>query len=270
MMPRGAGDLAAARLLLDNLRALRGHEVPASLAATTLSQLGLADRYVTVETPLGRMFVAYNGTGVSAVGAAPSAAQFERDFAARRGRRAFSDEAVPRWLTAAFDQQVRGPGRPTLRFDLRGISEFERAVLLKALEIPRGEVRPYAWIAREIGHPRSVRAVGTALAHNPIPLLIPCHRVVLSDGHLGRYSLIGDEAKREILAAEGADLPRLEALARQGVRFLGSDTTHVYCFPTCRHGRRVAERHERRFSSQMEASAAGYRPCKVCRPPLEA
>ena len=53
---------------------------------------------------------------------------------------------------------------------------------MKALEIPRGEVRPYGWIAAEIGRPKAVRAVGTALGHNPIPLIVPCHRVVRSDG----------------------------------------------------------------------------------------
>ena len=153
-----------------------------------------------------------------------------------------------------------------LRFDLRELSEFEQAVLLKALEIPRGEVRPYGWIAREIGRPKAVRAVGTALAHNPVPLLIPCHRVIKSDGHLGRYSMGGDEAKRTILRAEGVDPDAVETLAREGVRYWGSDTTHIYCFPTCRHARQVSDAHRMRFHSAAEAAAAGYRPCKVCRP----
>ena len=67
-------------------------------------------------------------------------------------------------------------------------NEFERAVLEKALEIPRGEVRPYSWIASEIGRPKAVRAVGSALAHNPVPLVMPCHRVVRADGMIGQYS----------------------------------------------------------------------------------
>jgi O-6-methylguanine DNA methyltransferase len=263
------GFAAARRLLLD-LRALRDVDVPASLAASTLSQLDLADRYVAVETPIDRLFVAYNARGVSAVRYAPSAADFEREFRARYRRRPMAAKAVPSWLSAALDLQLHGPGRPALRFDLRGLSEFERAVLLKALEIPRGEVRPYAWIAREIGRPKAVRAVGTVLAHNPIPLLIPCHRVVQSSGHLGRYSLIGDDAKRRVLAAEGLDPDALEVLARQGVRFLGSETTRVFCYPTCRHVRGIGERDLKRFDSQAEALAAGYRPCEDCRPRLEA
>jgi O-6-methylguanine DNA methyltransferase len=139
-------------------------------------------------------------------------------------------------------------------------------VLQKAREIPRGEVRPYAWIAREIGHPRAVRAVGTALGHNPAPLLIPCHRVVRSDGHLGEYSMGGPEAKRAVLTAEGVDPERLEQLASSGVRYFGSDTTHIFCFPTCRHTHRLMDKHKVTFRSESEARAAGYRPCKVCRP----
>ena len=66
-------------------------------------------------------------------------------------------------------KNLAGRDRGKLQFDLRGLSEFERAVLMKALEIPGGEVRPYSWIAREIGHPEAVRAVGAAegAAHDP-------------------------------------------------------------------------------------------------------
>jgi O-6-methylguanine DNA methyltransferase len=152
-----------------------------------------------------------------------------------------------------------------VRFDLRGLSEFEQAVLRKALEIPPGEVRPYSWIAREIGRPKAVRAVGTALGGNPIPLLIPCHRVVRLDGHLGEYGL-GAENKRIVLAAEGIDPNRLETLARSGIRYFGSDTTRIFCFPTCRHARRVTDAHRVVFHSDAEATLAGYRACKVCRP----
>ena len=68
---------------------------------------------------------------------------------------------------------------------------------MKALEIPRGEVRPYGWIAAEIGRPKAVRAVGTALGHNPVPLIVPCHRVVRSDGMIGQYSLGGPQQQAD-------------------------------------------------------------------------
>ena len=143
---------------------------------------------------------------------------------------------------------------------------FERDVWLKALEIPRGEVRPYGWIAAEIGRPKAVRAVGTALGHNPVPLIVPCHRVVRTDGTIGQYSLGGPGNKRTILTDEGVDLPRLEELASAGIRFIGSDTTKIFCLPTCRHARRVTDRHRLEFHSMADGQARGYRACKVCRP----
>ena len=136
---------------------------------------------------------------------------------------------------------------------------------MKALEIPHGEVRPYAWVAREIGQPGAVRAVGTALGRNPIPLLIPCHRVVRSDGAIGDYAL-GRQAKETMLAAEGVDLAALQRLASSGARYIGSDTTRIFCLPTCRHARRIAELHRVLFSSESAAVRESYRPCKVCRP----
>jgi O-6-methylguanine DNA methyltransferase len=267
---RKAEGIAAARALVTGLRGLGVSEPPSDLATRTLSQVGLADLYVAISSPLGDVYVAFNERGISAVRYARTAAEFEREVGARVGRRLAPARTVPAWLARGMDRALRGEGKAALRFDLRGLSEFERAVLLKALEIPRGEVRTYSWIAREIGHPKAVRAVGTALARNPVPLFIPCHRVVRSDGHLGRYSLIGDDAKRVMLAAEGLDPDALEALASQGVRYFGSDTTHIFCFPTCRHAQRTTTEHLRRFRSETEALAAGYRPCKVCRPRKEA
>jgi O-6-methylguanine DNA methyltransferase len=139
-------------------------------------------------------------------------------------------------------------------------------VLLKALEIPRGEVRPYGWIAREIGRPAAVRAVGTALAHNPIALFIPCHRVVRTNGHIGEYGAGGPEAKTRMLAHEGLDARELERLAGAGVRLLGSRTTHIFCFPSCRHARRIGAANRVGFGGHLEAIRAGYRPCRDCRP----
>jgi hypothetical protein len=98
-----------------------------------------------------------------------------------------------------------------------------------------------------------------------VPLLIPCHRVVRSDGDIGEY-LFGKEAKRQVLLAEGIDLEGMEHLARTGVRYYGSDTTRIYCFPTCRNARRIIDRHRVPFSSELEAAEAGYRPCSMCRP----
>jgi O-6-methylguanine DNA methyltransferase len=258
--------LAAQRRLVRDLRALGAEDAPPDLLPAVLARLGLADAYWTVDSPVGPVFVAHNAAGISAVMLADSAVDFATRFRRRFARRVRPLAAPPRDLAERVARQLRGARPGGLRFDLRGLGEFERAVLLKALEIPRGEVRPYAWVAREIGRPAAVRAVGTALARNPIPLLIPCHRVVRSDGTLGLYSLGEPGNKRLVLDAEGADPAELERLAHAGVRFAGSDTTHVYCFPSCRHARRVADVHRVTFHSAEAAVAAGYRPCTVCRP----
>jgi O-6-methylguanine DNA methyltransferase len=250
-------------MVVTRLEELREVDAP-DLRRTVLPAVGLADRYATLDTPLGPLYVAHNARGVSAVMRAEDAADFERMFRAQFGRPVFPEQELPEELFRAVQRHLQG--KRSLRFDLRGVSEFERAVLLKALEIPRGEIRPYSWVAREIGRPRAIRAVGTALARNPIPVLIPCHRVVRLDGTIGNYGLGGPANKRTILRAEGVDLERVERLAQQGTRLVGSDTTHIYCLPSCRHAGRITPVHERAFRSEVEAVAAGYRPCKLCRP----
>lgn len=258
--------LAEARTLTRELRELADVAEPPTIAQGALARLGLLDEYFTVESPLGLVYVAYNAHGVSAVRRARDAETFERDFAEEFGRRVIPEKEPDATLAHNIVQVIQGERRRALRFDLRGVSEFERAVLMKALEIPRGEVRPYGWIAREIGRPSASRAVGSALKRNPVPLLIPCHRVVRSDGLIGEYALGGEEAKKAVLTAESVDADRLEALAREGIRFSGSDSTHIFCYPTCRHARRTTPTHMMWFASETSARSAGYRPCRVCRP----
>lgn len=254
-----------ARRLTHDLRDLRDIEPPASLLPSVLVRVGLGDAFWQLETPIGPVYVAYSAEGVSAVDRAEDAAGFERAFRQRFGRPAYEVNEPPATLARTIDRYLDGSARARPRFDLRGLSAFERSVLDKALEIPRGEVRPYGWVAREIGRPNAARAVGSALGRNPVPLLIPCHRVVRGDGRTGDYAL-GGEAKRTILAAEGVPLSSAEADARAGVRFHGSDTTKIFCFPTCRNARRITDEHRVPLGSVAAAEAAGYRPCQICRP----
>jgi len=257
------------RTLEEAMAALFTH-APASLAPGVLAEIGLSDRFARIDSPIGPLVVAWNGIGVSAVEVAPDDAAFAAAHEARTGRRAIPAERVPNDLAQAISRRLAGDRRVRIDLDLRGHTDFERDVWHKALEIPRGEVRPYGWIAAEIGRPRAVRAVGTALGHNPVPLIVPCHRVVRSDGLIGQYSLGGPQNKRTILASEGVDVPELERLAVAGIRYIGSDTTKVFCLPTCRHARRVTDRHRVEFRSSAEGRARGYRPCHVCRPVRDA
>ena len=219
-----------------------------------------------MDTPLWPLLVAWRPTGISAIERVEDPGAFESEYEARTGRQIRRAASVPDRVARQVRKRMRGESVAGLRVDLSGLNEFQRRVLAKTMEIPHGEVRPYAWVAEEIGHPRAQRAVGTALAQNPIPFVIPCHRVVRSDGHIGRYGAGGPQAKRAVLRSEGVDPDELERLAAAGVRYLGSDTTRIYCFPTCRHARRTSERHLVRFRSAEDAMAVGYRACKVCRP----
>jgi O-6-methylguanine DNA methyltransferase len=238
---------------------------PPGLRTSVLTEAGLVDRYGPVESPLGPLVVAWSGYGVSAVDIAGDDGAFEARHRATTGRRAIPGE-LPGRLANAIARRLDGDRRIRIPLDLRGHSPFEQDVWRKALEIPRGEVRPYGWIAAEIGRPKAVRAVGTALGHNPVPLIVPCHRVVRSDGTIGQYSLGGPANKRTILSAEGLDPDAMEGAARRGERLVGCASTRIVCWPTCRTGRHMLERNRRPFRSLAEAGAAGYRPCKVCRP----
>ena len=268
MKDTGMAQFTENRWLVEHLRDLRDVMAPAALRANTLRLAGLADDYIPVATAIGEVFIAYNTTGVSAVMRTATAEDFEAAFAVRFGRRVVPADERPERLLRILRAWLAGDNRAHVAVDLRGLSEFERAVLLKAREIPCGQVRPYGWVAREIGRPQAVRAVGTALARNPIPLILPCHRVTRSDGHIGAYSMGGPEAKITLLKHEQVPIEQIEDLATQKLRYYGSDSTHIYCYPTCYHAQRVATAHRVTFRSELEASAAGYRPCKVCRPPL--
>lgn len=251
--------------LIAGLGAL-GSPAPEGVALGTLVRVGLADEWAELPSPLGTIGVAWNPRGISWVDRADDPAAFQDRFAEHFGRPLRRTEHVPERMARAVAARLGGNRRMRIPLDLRGHTPFEVAVWLKALEIPRGEVRSYGWVAAEIGHPKAVRAVGTALAHNPVPLVVPCHRVVRSDGTIGQYSLGGPEAKRTVLATEGLDTVNLETEARSGLRYLGSATTRIVCLPTCHHARRITAPHRRPFRSLASAAQAGYRPCRSCRP----
>ena len=243
------------------LRALRTR-TPRRLLPSILAALALGDAYTVVDGPVGPLYVAWNDRGVTAC--VPVAA-VDGPFEDAHPRHANRVDEPPPWLRDPLDRTLRTGHLGDLPVDLSALGEFQRLVLRKCAEIPPGEIRPYGWIAAELGRPGAARAVGTALARNPVPILIPCHRVVRTDGRIGRYAY-GTEMKRELLRREGVDLDAVEALARRRIRYVGSDTPKTYCYPTCHHAARLSADHRVAFRSHAEAEAAGYRPCRACRP----
>jgi O-6-methylguanine DNA methyltransferase len=248
--------------VFDELRAT----APDSLVDAALASAGVADGYVTRSSPVGMLYVAFSPTGVTAVDLAESADDFEDRYRHTHGRRAVAVDRAPDRIERHLDRAIE-TGRPgRLPLDFSGLTEFQAAVLRATASIPTGQVRPYGWIAKEIGKPGAVRAVGTALARNPVPVVVPCHRVVRSDGHLGNYSLGEPENKRVLLESEGLDVEEYESLSDRGIRFIASDTTGIFCHPTCGHAYRITDAHRVEFRSERQAEDAGYRPCEVCRP----
>jgi methylated-DNA-[protein]-cysteine S-methyltransferase len=136
--------------------------------------------------------------------------------------------------------------------DLAGVAPFQARVLAEARRIPFGATASYAELARRVGHPRAARAVGNALGANPVPVIVPCHRVIRGDGTWGHYAF-GGEMKTRLLALERAT-PAL----------VGCTSTRIVCRRGCVHEQRVAEDRRVVFASVGDARSVGYRPCRVC------
>jgi methylated-DNA-[protein]-cysteine S-methyltransferase len=167
---------------------------------------GLLDvAYRTVATPLGELLLAATGQGLIRV----AYAREGHDAVLAR----LAETVSPRILRAPgrLDQASRQleeyfAGRRTafdLPLDLRLAKGFRRLVLTHLPEIPYGRTESYAQVAAATGSPRAVRAVGSACATNPLPLVVPCHRVVRSDGTFGGY-VGGLAAKQALLTLEAA------------------------------------------------------------------
>lgn len=180
-------------------RATRRHQAPGAVGPYT---------YAAFPQAFGTFYVAYGPGGPVFARIAPSAPAFERE-ASRYLSAPARRQAAPQWLATAVQAAVRKHDAFRGPVDLARVGPFESEVLACLRRIPAGEVRTYREIARSVGQPGAARAVGAACARNPLPLLIPCHRVVRTDGGLGGYSLRGGVVlKRRLLEAEGA-LPTL-------------------------------------------------------------
>jgi methylated-DNA-[protein]-cysteine S-methyltransferase len=163
-----------------------------------------AYRYAPFPLAFGTFYVAFGPHGPAFARIAESDAAFEREAARYLGT-PVTPARAPRWLAGAVTRALRRHEAFRGPVDLARLGPFEREVLAHLRRIPAGQVRTYQQIAQALGQPGAARAVGTACARNPLPLLIPCHRVVRSDGGLGGYSLRGGpHLKRRLLRDEGA------------------------------------------------------------------
>jgi O-6-methylguanine DNA methyltransferase len=175
---------------------------PHELEQRTLLAAGAADRVTRSDSPVGAVWIAWSPRGVTALTPLFAAATID-EFLAHHRRRSYPVDRMPSDLASTVEGGLDSGDTSDVPVDMAGIAAFQRSVLTACASIPVGTVRPYGWIAEEIGNPGSVRAVGTALGRNPIPLIVPCHRVVRSDGSIGEYAF-GPELKLDLLVREGA------------------------------------------------------------------
>ncbi len=160
--------------------------------------------YWRTDSPVGQLFLAFSARGLMAL-------EFDRPDRPRSSKLKWVEsrgQALP--CLRQLDEYFAGQRREfSLPLDLRG-TDFQLRCWQALLAIPYGETRTYAEIAQAVGCPRGFRAVGMANHDNPVAIIVPCHRVIASDGTLGGYGG-GLPTKRWLLELEGALSPALLA-----------------------------------------------------------
>jgi len=166
---------------------------------------GLLDvAYDFADTPVGNLFVATTDQGLCRISfdAEPEreVERLARAFGVRVLRASRQIDPVRRQLDEYFEERRTAFD---LDVDLRPSAEFSRQVLMRLAKVPHGQLTTYGALAKAAGRPRAARAVGTVMNRNPIPIVLPCHRVVGSNGSLVGYGG-GLDRKRLLLSLEGA------------------------------------------------------------------
>jgi AraC family transcriptional regulator, regulatory protein of adaptative response / methylated-DNA-[protein]-cysteine methyltransferase len=173
--------------------------------------VGVAIRWAVVQTSLGQMLVAATGKGICRLSFDEDAEALQQRFP--RATIMPADAAMAQWIQGAIMAVENPQQMPDLPLDVAGTA-FQQAVWQALQRIPVGETRSYADIAAAVGKPKATRAAGSANGANNVAVLIPCHRVVRSDGSLGGYAY-GLDRKAALLKREGGEFglrPRPVAL----------------------------------------------------------
>ncbi len=226
--------------------------------------------YRIFPSPLGRILIARSEQGVVLVeylrrGSAPG--RLQRLSGIEPVRDGADLEALYRELVAYLAGRRTALAWP---LDLRLASGFQRAVLEATASLPYGAVTSYARIAAEVGKPGAVRAVAQALRWNPVPIAVPCHRIVGSAGALVGYA--GDRLtlKQRLLVLEGVPIRRQDGEPRvvPDAMYVRTADDPEYCIPTCPSVIPLTLARLTLYASRARAEAAGLRPCTTCRPDL--
>ena len=262
--------------------ALRG--APAAAESVARARQGLESRladlksrlvsYRVFSSPLGRILIARSEHGVSLVEYLDGGVDLSTSRLRRiAGVELQEDGAEIETLYRELMEYLHGD-RTRLEWplDLRlARSDFHRSVLRATAAIPYGAVTSYAGIAAEIGKPAATRAVAQALRWNPLPIVVPCHRIIGTSGALTGYSGNKVGLKQQLLAVEGIQAVGTRndsRVARNMLYHYDRNDQHEYCLPTCGDIARRPIGPVTLLASRELAGAMGLVPCSACRPDL--
>lgn len=220
-----------------------------------------------IKSPLGDLLVAMTARGI----VLNHYLVDDRDLAATLEKARLQLDLIedPRTIQAVgveIRRYLAGEGtalRRNIDLSLAGTA-FQQRILRKLQEIPRGAVVSYQALGAAAGAPKGARAVGNAMHNNPVPIYVPCHRVIASDGGLGGYGG-GAGRKLQLLRSEGFALGERDRRLPDGVVW-GHTGTKIYCRANCRTAARVDRSRLLFFADSTVARRAGLRPCKICLP----
>jgi O-6-methylguanine DNA methyltransferase len=230
-------------------------------------------RYRIFPSPLGNILIARSEVGISLVeylerGNRVQASRLRQAPDVEMAEGGQDLEAIHRDLLEYLEGRRRGLAWP---LDLRlARSDFHRTVLEATAAVPYGAVIPYAGIANKIGKASASRAVAQALRWNPLPIVIPCHRVVGTSGALTGYAGAKIGLKQRLLSIEGVPTGREAGVLsiRPQAMYVLYPGDREYCVPTCPSLETRRPLPLTRFASREGAEAAGLGPCGTCRPDL--
>ena len=264
--------------MVDSLRRAPGPDDDATLARAHLTSrlADLRSRLVTFgifPSPLGPLLIGRSEMGVALVQYLPASGSLTPRVHRLLGDEAVEDRAATEGLRAELIEYIEGR-RSRLAWPLdprRMRSDFQRRVLEATAALPYGAVTSYAGIAARIGAPSAFRSVAQALRWNPLPIVIPCHRVIGGSGDLVGYAGKRVELKQRLLAVEGVSARPAghhDFKVRRDAMYTLMNGEVEYCLPTCGSLAEHPLSDLTLFGMRERAEAAGFRPCSSCRPDL--
>jgi len=223
-------------------------------------------RIAVIDSSIGDLLAAQSTRGLVALRFMDSEDATLLLAALRRRFDVVEDDAVAVEIGSEIERLMRGD---TNAISARAVdlslveSDFQRRALTRLRRVPAGSVISYRGLAVALGMPSGQRAIGNSVASNPVPIYVPCHRVIRSDGSLGNYGG-GPERKLKLLRAEGFGVDSQRRVPPEAV--YGHWRSRIFCRPTCSAVRQAERRQWLIFADPERAKRFGMRACKLCHP----